>query len=548
MEIKATAPGPQNDLARRPRPTLAPAVPRDAVTLSDGDGPDSAQVRLSFNPQDPMAMTSGEASLPVSETGTTLEGPRIRMADGATQAPDADGNFLFAQGTRGFQQSNSYACTDQTLHLFEQGVGHDIPWAFTGKLAVHPHAGDDFNAYYTRSDGSTNFYDGHDPVMGKTIHASESLDVVSHETGHAVLDGMKPGLLGWFGGTEAEAFHESFGDVAAMLTALHDDRVLDRLVAQTGGDLHRDNIVAHLAEELSQGINDVAFDGKKPAGWTIRNANNALHYENPSHLPSKPDDDAQLGKEPHNFSRLFTGAAWDVMAGLADGYRAQGQSPRDAVALARDVMLPLYAHMVELGPERLKKYRQMADAMLTADARYFNNAHKALITKVFDQRGIRPGSDEASAAVPDVRLDQVPVTLGDAAAVLAAQRRALGVPDGVPLSPQALWRNGRGETFVRYAYVQEVAVGPRTSTDLEGCLTLGFDAAGQLFHRLYEPIDGEQMALAADAIAYHVEQSEIRGTAPRSLSDLLDGAGHPYSGYVLRENGHQKLIRVPATN
>ncbi|MBM3464697.1 MAG: hypothetical protein FJX76_21580, partial [Armatimonadetes bacterium] len=460
---------------------------------------------------------------------------------GRVQAPDADGNFLFPQGSRGFQQSASFAVTDRTLTLFDQGVGHSIPWAFRGPLEVHPHAGDGFNAYYSRLSESINFYDGNDPKLGKTIHASESLDVVSHEAGHAILDGMKPGLLGWFGGVECEAFHESFGDVAAMLTALQDDRVIDRVIEQTSGDLRQDNVVAGLAEELSRGINDTVFDGQKPANWTIRNANNPLRYSNPSGLPDRPEDENQLGKEPHNFSRLFTGAVWDVMAGLVDRYRAEGQSPREALLNMRDVMLPLFARTVELGPNRMKKYKQMADAMVSADERYFGSANRALITQVFAARGIRP-AQAASQEVPALKIDA-----RDPDAWLATHRLAVGIPAQAPLKSEATWKNEQGETFVRYGYTEDVAIGPTASTELQGTLTLGFAADGSLFHRLWEPIDDEARDLAIEAIGYHMRSDEIRGAAPRTRADAVKSDGHPYAGYILQERGRNKIVRLPST-
>src|SRR5262249_8574443 len=54
-----------------------------------------------------------------------------------------------------------------------------------------------------------------------TFASGLSTDTVSHETGHALLDTIRPDLWNSFK-VEVPAFHESFGDCWALLTALMD--------------------------------------------------------------------------------------------------------------------------------------------------------------------------------------------------------------------------------------------------------------------------------------------------------------------------------------
>lgn len=545
MQLKAAAPA-NSALKTAAPPTRTkhapPTAPAPAETFERGE-----DVRVRYNPQDSTVMDAVETSVPRGDIGTDLSCSRITMYDGQSVHPDADGNYLFAPGTRGYQQVESYTSTQKALRLMEKSVGHPIGWAFNGPLYVIPHFQDGFNAFYLRYDKSTHFFDGKDDKAGRTIYSCESMDVVSHETGHAILDGMKPGLLGWWASTESEAFHESFGDVTAMLTAMQDEHVIDRLAAQTGGDLHKENIIAHLAEELSQGINDTVFNGEKPAGWTIRNANNALVYQDPKHLPKNPPDETKLGKEAHNFSRLFTGAVWDIMAGLVDRNVQGGQSPRDAIAAARDVMAPLYIRGVELGPNHMKKYRQMADAIIEADKHVFDGAHTALLTKVFADRGIRPANAVEAPPLPDIALAQPIKSEKDAERFLANHRQALGVPKDAPLHAAALYSNDRGETFVRYDYTQEIKVAKDLSTDLAGSLTVAFDRDGKLFHALWEPIDQERVDLAKDAIGFHFAEGDIHQGEGRMQAVKADG--HPYAGYIeVTARGDRKLVRIPGAS
>ncbi len=82
-------------------------------------------------------------------------------------------------------------------------------------LQVGLDEGVDFNAYYDRTELA--FF--HDTADGQIVYSGESPDIVCHEMGHACLDAHRPQL--WdtpF--IETGAFHESFGDMSAILSAL----------------------------------------------------------------------------------------------------------------------------------------------------------------------------------------------------------------------------------------------------------------------------------------------------------------------------------------
>jgi len=92
------------------------------------------------------------------------------------------------------------------------GVKHWEPGAV---LPVNLDKGVDLNAYYDRTELA--FF--HEKVGQTTYYSGESPDVVCHEMGHACLDAHRPEL--WDAPfIEAGAFHESFGDMSAILSAL----------------------------------------------------------------------------------------------------------------------------------------------------------------------------------------------------------------------------------------------------------------------------------------------------------------------------------------
>ena len=90
--------------------------------------------------------------------------------------------------------------------------------------------GVDLNAYYDRS--ALNFF--HAAVGGRMVYSGESPDVVCHEFGHAVLDAIRPQL--WdVSALEPPAFHESLGDMSAILTALQLPSVRAGVLQETHG-------------------------------------------------------------------------------------------------------------------------------------------------------------------------------------------------------------------------------------------------------------------------------------------------------------------------
>jgi hypothetical protein len=92
-----------------------------------------------------------------------------------------------------YRQLSVWAIVQNTLDFFESGfaLGRRISWAFEGnRLIVVPHAGYGENAYYDRSSKSLQFYWFDDNK--KRVYTCLSSDIVTHEFGHAVLDGLRP--------------------------------------------------------------------------------------------------------------------------------------------------------------------------------------------------------------------------------------------------------------------------------------------------------------------------------------------------------------------
>ena len=131
----------------------------------------------------------------------------------------------------GFHAQNAYAIVMATLAEFEAALGRRVSWAFTPghQLKVSPHAFADANAYYSRELEGLAF--GYFPDRdGAPVYTCLSRDVVSHETTHALLDGLRSGFLRPSSADQA-AFHEGFADVVALLSVFESVDLVDELLA-----------------------------------------------------------------------------------------------------------------------------------------------------------------------------------------------------------------------------------------------------------------------------------------------------------------------------
>ena len=218
--------------------------------------------------------------------------------------------------------------------------------------------GVDFNAFYDRR--ALNFF--HGTAGGRTVFSGESPDVVCHEEGHAVLDALRPELFD-AGTIEAAAFHESFGDMSALLAALQLPSMRAAIIADTQGDLTRSSRLSRLAEQLGWGIRQTRPSAVDPD--CLRNAVNSFFYTNPEALPSRAPA-ASLSSEPHSFSRVFTAAFLEALAG---GFRLSSANPGEAdlQAVSLDFGRLLVAGILAapIVPEYMS---QVAAAIVAADA------------------------------------------------------------------------------------------------------------------------------------------------------------------------------------
>lgn len=255
-------------------------------------------------------------------------------------------------------------------------------WAKTKTLFIQPRAGRQLNAFYDRA--AIRLFYGNDPKLNKVVYASNSTDVFGHELGHAVLDAIRPDLFSTQA-VEIWGFHEAFGDIHSVLHILQHDFALTKLLEETGGDLRKPSFLTNIGEELGTAIYNSTAGRLGHLPNTLRNLLNQYTYVTPETLPIRGMDN-QLTANPHSFSRVFSGAWFDIFMGIYETYKG-GMAPKDALIKARDTLAGYTYGALPIAPATIRFYDAMAKAMLVMD-KANNYEFNTLMNQCFIARGI----------------------------------------------------------------------------------------------------------------------------------------------------------------
>ena len=275
-----------------------------------------------------------------------------------------------------------------------------LSWEVGPILPVDLDFGVDLNAFYDRL--GLKFF--HGVAAGRTVFSGESPDVVCHELGHALLDSFKPQLFD-AASIEVAAFHESFGDMSALLSALQLPSVREGVLAETGGVLRRASRLSRLAEQLGWAIRQSAPSAVEPD--CLRNAVNSFFYRDPDTLPTTTPA-TSLSSEPHSFSRVFTGAFFEGLAGML-----ATQDTRDEAALLQ-VSQDIGAILVQ-GIRAASVvptfFSQVAASMLAvAASRFSAQGYEAPLRSGFVRHGVLPPSMAVAATHAPARIAALAAT------------------------------------------------------------------------------------------------------------------------------------------
>ena len=228
--------------------------------------------------------------------------PMARWDEKQEQFLDPEGKVLDKDNSDNYQfhQVNVWAILQRALDFFEdrEALGRRIPFGFDGnRLIVLPHAGYGKNAFYDRASKSLQFYYfDHDD---KRVYTCLSTDIIHHEFGHAILDGIRPYFIKSTL-VETAAFHEFVGDLTAILIILRNNTFRGRLAEKTDGRLSEAKILSSIADEFGSAVSDNPY---------LRSALNKLKMS-----------DIDVDDGPHRVSQVMTGAMFDILIALSEHY------------------------------------------------------------------------------------------------------------------------------------------------------------------------------------------------------------------------------------
>lgn len=302
------------------------------------------------------------------------------------------------RGTDEFRQVHVWALLQDALEFYEGafGLGRSIPWGFDGnRLIVVPSAGYAENAFYDRGSKSLQFYYFDDPdTVGGKVYTSLSSDIVRHEFGHAVLDGIRPHFIEALS-PETAAFHEFLGDMTAILIAFRNNPFRKQVAEDTDGDLTIDNMLASIASQFGSAIQDKPY---------LRTG-----------LNSKTMQDVAGSTRPHFISQVLTGAIFDIIIALVDHYRTvRKQSLLQAFWNTIQRIQRMAVQPLDLLPPMDVTFADYARAMLRAEE--ISNPvdpHdiRELLFKAFVNRGILPEAERADLLAEKYVFDRPNLTV-----------------------------------------------------------------------------------------------------------------------------------------
>jgi len=226
-----------------------------------------------------------------------------------------------SEGNPQFHQQMVYAVARKTIQHFEKALGRRVLWSlrqekdiqkddkrFVRHLSIFPHALREANAYYSPTKKALLFgyfpassTDPGENLPGGIVFTCLSYDIIAHETTHALLDGLHRRFIEP-SNIDAWPLHEGFSDIVALFSHFTHPDVLYHQIAQTRGDLERQNLLGGLAYQFGQAI------GRYGA---LRSAIGEVDQKTKEWKPKTPDPKKILcTTEPHDRGSILVAAVF----------------------------------------------------------------------------------------------------------------------------------------------------------------------------------------------------------------------------------------------
>ena len=169
--------------------------------------------------------------------------------DGFDVNPDENGDYI--QGAHGVSYTedeldaiNTFAVIRMVINMYEELLGRTIQWSWwedgEGDPLLVKIRNNDINARFIKECKCIEL-DYYGPY-GDWIYNCRSVDLIAHETGHAILDSILPHLNE--GNTETRGIGEAFCDLTAMFWILSQKDLCKHVIGETEGDFSKYSILS----------------------------------------------------------------------------------------------------------------------------------------------------------------------------------------------------------------------------------------------------------------------------------------------------------------
>jgi hypothetical protein len=461
-----------------------------------------------------------------------------------------------------FHQVNVWAIIQSALDIYEATwvLGRSAPWAFEGnRLIVVPHAGYMANAFYDRSSKSIQFY--YFGTKDKRGYTCLSHDIIAHETGHAILDGLRPGYIE-DSSLQTTAFHEFVADLTAIVTSLLNNElrwmVADEFLHNLSSDPIKASlsIVSSLAEEFGRYAMDRPY---------LRSA------ESPNTVTKLKEKD---NTNPYDWSEVLTGAMFDIFKGIVAKYLVKElkskkkASAKQALLFAVNRFRRLALQPLDYLPPVDVQFSDYAQAVLRADQLVDpadEDGYRDIIRKSFSKRGIVCPVKEEEQDEPDFYaydMERMSRSRTDAYHFLNENRRQLCIPAEQDIEVVDLYQTsktviGEGklprEVVIQYGWREDVELigsdlGPlaETTASLLCGGTLVFDNRGNVLFCIRKPGAGVQTISRGKQRSYCKDEQAKGEQRRKELASYIKGrVEQGYVGLVERKRAEEIDTRPP---
>lgn len=322
--------------------------------------------------------------------------------------PDANGHFDYLdEDSREFGAAHLYAVTRRVLDIWEGYFGKRIPWYFEDiqdRLELIP---------YVEWNNAHAGYGFLETGFGKARSGERhpyclNFDVLAHETGHIIVFSVVGIPHDNTLTAEYKAYHESSSDMVALLSLLHFESFVDRLLNGSSGNLCAENELNRIAE-----LSDSEEIRKASHGKRMRDvANVSIPWnrlnQKQLHAIGEPMTGAMFDILVEMFQELLVErslitrsladmafrvpgdakAAAEVQAGFDAAYRENEACFKEALIDARDMVGERLARTWEaIGPHHLS-FANVAVKFLSADRALTGSRYQEIVKESFLWREI----------------------------------------------------------------------------------------------------------------------------------------------------------------